>query len=140
MSLRYLLDTNVLSEPVKPQPNPGVMRRLQAHRLESATGSPAWHELLYGCHRMQASRKRRLVEDYLYEALAPSLTILPYDAAAAEIHGRERARLSGLGKSPAFIDGQLAAIARAHDLVLVTRNTDDFRYFADLALEDWHEP
>jgi tRNA(fMet)-specific endonuclease VapC len=139
LSPRYLLDTNVLSEPVKAQPNPGVMRRLQAHRQEIATGSPAWHELLYGCHRMQESKRRRLVEEYLYEALAPSLNVLPYDAVAAEIHGRERARLSQLGKSPAFIDGQLAAIARAHHLVLVTRNTDDFRHFAELELEDWHE-
>ena len=55
MSLRFLLDTNVLSEPVRPSPHPQVLPRLQEHRREIATAAPVWNELLYGWERLPAS-------------------------------------------------------------------------------------
>ncbi len=63
--------------------------------------------------------------------------VLPYDRPAASWHARERARLSSVGRRPAFADGQVAAVAVTHDLRLVTRNVDDFADFADLAVENW---
>jgi tRNA(fMet)-specific endonuclease VapC len=66
-----------------------------------------------------------------------SFPILPYDDAAAEWHGRERARLEASGRTPPFVDGQIAAIAHNESLTLVTANTEDFRYFVDLEIADW---
>ncbi|MFM6074584.1 MAG: VapC toxin family PIN domain ribonuclease, partial [Dolichospermum sp.] len=52
-------------------------------------------------------------------------------------HAQERARLSKIGKTPAFIDGQIASIAFCNDLILVTNNMADFQDFEDLIIENW---
>jgi tRNA(fMet)-specific endonuclease VapC len=101
------------------------------------TAAPVWHELRFGCARLPQSRKRREIERYLREHVAANLLILPYDAAAAEWHAAERARLANIGKTPPYVDGQIAAIATMNDLTLVTANVGDFVNFADLRVEDW---
>ena len=65
--------------------------------------------------------------------------MLAYDEAAAQWHAAERARLSGLGRTPAFADGQIAAIAATQQLTLVTRNYGDYQMFAGLTVVDWFE-
>jgi tRNA(fMet)-specific endonuclease VapC len=127
----------VLAEPVKATPDPEVMRHLVAHEGEVATCAIVWHELVYGAARLPRSRKRRALEAYLEEAVRAALPILPYDEAAADWHGRERARLARRGSPPSSADGQIAAIAAVNDLVLVTSNLRDFRRFQGLRLEDW---
>lgn len=77
------------------------------------------------------------LEAYLEHVIRESFPILPYDEAAATWHGRERARLEALGQPAPFVDGQIAAIAHAHQLVLVTANIKDFAGFQDLDVEDW---
>ena len=52
------------------------------------------------------------------------IPIIPYDIAAAEWFARERARLTAIGKTPAYADGQIAAIAQVNDLTLVTNNVE----------------
>lgn len=137
MSPRFLVDANVLSEPLKPAPIPSVLQQIEKHRADLATASPVWHELLYGCFRLPESRRRTTIEDYLWKTLAPSLLILPYDERAAERHARERARLTAVGKTPPFVDGQIASIALVQNLVLVTRNEADFAAFEELRIENW---
>jgi tRNA(fMet)-specific endonuclease VapC len=137
--VRFLVDANVLSEPLKPIPNAAVLRQIEKNRGELATAAPVWHELLYGCCRLPASKRRSTIEEYLWNTLAPALVILPYEAQAAERHARERARLIGMGRTPPFVDSQIAAIALVHDLVLVTRNRDDFSAFEKLRIENWWE-
>ena len=66
-----------------------------------------------------------------------SFPILGYDRAAAEWHASERARLMARGRTPSFVDGQIAGIAATNDLVLVTFNNRDFVMFDELRLEDW---
>ena len=137
MSVRYLLDTNVLSEPLRPVPHPKVIDRLRRHQDELATASIVWHELWFGCQRLPDSAKRQAIEDYLTHVIAPSLPILPYDERAAEWHAAERARLTQAGQTPSFADGQIAAIARTQELILVTFNRADYAGFQDLTIEDW---
>ncbi len=137
MTTRFLLDTNVLSEPSRRQPNPQVMARLRVHENEVATAAPVWHELSFGACRLPASRRRAFVERYLFEVVARTVPILPYDQAAAAWHATERARLAAQGQPPPFVDGQIAAIAKINDLVLVTANATDYADFEDLSLEDW---
>ena len=137
MSLKYLLDTNVISVPTKANPNERVMARLQAHKQEIATATIVWHELLYGCRRLPPSKKRQAIEAYLDEVVLPSIPLLPYDAVAARWHAAERARLEKLGQTPPFVDGQIAAIAAVNGLTLVTYNVSDFTNFQDLTVVDW---
>ncbi len=137
MTAKYLLDTNVISEPLRPAPHPKILQRLQKHQEQLATASIVWHELLFGFYRLPASAKRTAIENYLFQVLAPSTPILPYDEQAAEWHAAERARLVQAGKTPSFADGQIAAIARTNELILVTLNLSDYADFRDLEIEDW---
>ena len=135
--MKYLLDTNVVSEPLRPKPDARTLDRLRDHQGEIALPSLVWHELHYGCARLPRSRRRRAIERYLSEVVSMSFPILDYDRAAAEWHAAERARLAARGRLPSFVDGQIAGIAATNDLVLVTFNTKDFDAFEDLKLEDW---
>lgn len=139
MSIRYLLDTNILSESTRAVPNQKVLQRLQQEKNNSAIASIVWHELLFGCQRLPLSRRRTQLEDYFQDLLRSGLVILPYTQAAAEWHATERARLTAMGQSPAFADGMIAATAQHHGLILVTRNVDDFQDFTGLKLENWFE-
>lgn len=140
MSLSYLLDTNVLSEPAKPIPNPRVQQRLVEAEGSIATASLVWHELWFGCYRLPESKRRAALETYLRDVIGPHVTVLSYDDAAASWHASERARLSAAGKTPSFVDGQIAAIARVHALVLVTANVRHYEGFEGLKIEDWRSP
>jgi tRNA(fMet)-specific endonuclease VapC len=137
--MKYLLDTNIISESVKTLPNKSVLKKLEQHQYEIATAAPVWHELQFGCLRLPASRKREIIQSFLTDVLSPGMVILPYDEKAASWHAKERARLSVLGKTPSFVDGQIAAIARVNSLILVTRNTSDFNHFSELKIQNWYK-
>jgi tRNA(fMet)-specific endonuclease VapC len=134
---RYLLDTDVVSEPTRPAPSAEVLRWLDRHGGESAIAAPVWHELRSGCERLPPSRRRESIESYLADVVLASLPILAYDGRAAQWHASERARLTKAGQSPPFVDGQIAAIARVNDLTLVTLNQRDFGRFEGLRIERW---
>lgn len=136
MPTLYLLDTNVLSEPIRPKPNTGVMSRLQRHRAEIAVPSIAWHELWFGCLRLPLSQRRADIEDYLNGVVA-LMPMLSYDPDAAQWHAQERARLTARGQPPPFADGQIAAIARVNNLTLITANVSDYAHFDGLLVLDW---
>lgn len=137
MSRGFLLDTNVLSEPLRATPDPALIAKIEEHDSELATAAVVWHELQFGCRRLPPSRKRRAIESYLREVIAATIPILPYDEDAAAWHAEERARLAKTGLVSSFVDGQIAAIARVHDLVLVTSNTAHFTCFSGLRVVDW---
>ncbi|MFN3335507.1 MAG: PIN domain-containing protein, partial [Caldilinea sp.] len=80
MTLQFLLDTNILSEPLRPHPNPQVMVQLHQWRHAIAIPTIVWHELWFGCYRLQPSTRRTAIERYLTNVVAVSLPILPYDA------------------------------------------------------------
>ncbi|MEB3337362.1 MAG: hypothetical protein VKJ46_07875, partial [Leptolyngbyaceae bacterium] len=59
---------------------------------------------------------------------------------AATWHALERARLIVNGRTPAFQDGQIAAIASVNNLILVTNNVSDYTNFQNLKIENWFTP
>ena len=91
MTLQYLLDTSTVSVPVSKTPNPHILKRVEEHAHESAIAAPVWHELVYGCRRLPAGKRRDAIEHYLHDVVQASFPILPYDEAAATWHGYERA-------------------------------------------------
>lgn len=135
--IRYLLDSNIVSEPIRPTPDPRVQARYRAHAGAMAVSSIVWHELLYGMERLAPGRKRDFLAHYLLDVVRPSMPILPFDTGAAEWLARERARLAALGRPRPFPDGMIAAVAATRGLILVTRNTGDFSDFDGLHLENW---
>jgi tRNA(fMet)-specific endonuclease VapC len=135
--VRYLLDTNIISAPLRSEPNVDVIRRLREHEREIAIPAPVWHELRFGCARLAQSRRREIIERYIEDVVLESFPILEYGWKAADWHARERARLIAVGRTPPFVDGQIAAIAYANGLTLVTSNTRDFRHFEGLNIQSW---
>ncbi|MBP0030709.1 type II toxin-antitoxin system VapC family toxin [Roseofilum sp. Guam] len=136
--VRFLLDTNILSEPSRPNPNPNVLRRMNQYRFQVGVSSVVVSELLYGCWKLLKSRRRDSLWQYLQDSVL-TLPIFDYDLRAARWHAEERVRLSQLGKTPSFIDGQIASIAAVNSLVLVTRNVRDFANFQGITVENWFE-
>ncbi|MBD2004150.1 MULTISPECIES: type II toxin-antitoxin system VapC family toxin [Cyanophyceae] len=134
---QFLLDTNILSEPLRPIPNPRVMELLVMYSGLTATATVVFHEMLYGCYRLPNSRKRQAIEAYLREEVEAKLLLLPYSTEAAKWHAFERARLVGLGKTPSYVDTQIAAIAVVNNLVLVTNNEADYADFQGIQIENW---
>ncbi len=136
---QYLIDTNILSEPLRQEPNSNVIAKIQLNFAEIAVASVTWHEILFGCYRLPLSKKRSRIEEYLKTLVLPNLPILDYNALAADWHALERKKLTAIGKPPAFADGQIAAIASVNNLILVTNNISDFAHFENLQLENWFE-
>jgi tRNA(fMet)-specific endonuclease VapC len=137
VSLRFLLDTNILSEPLKLEPNAAVIEQMERYQSEVAITSVTWHEIWFGCYRLPASKKRQRIERYLRDIVEPDVPILPYGAESALWFAQERSRLVSLGRTPSFADGQIAAIAYTHNLVLITNNVSDYADFQNLQIENW---
>jgi tRNA(fMet)-specific endonuclease VapC len=135
----YLLDSNILSEPARLKPDDTVLNHFANYDGEYATAAIVWHELVYGCELLAASKRKKQLQSYLEMLLLNGLIILPYDQAAANWYAVERARLQRQGKTCAYADGEIAAIAVTQKLTLVTRNTQDFENFQNLALQNWFE-
>jgi tRNA(fMet)-specific endonuclease VapC len=136
--IRYLLDTNILSEPTRETPNANVVKKLMQYPYQVAIAAPVYYELLTGYRRLPHSKRRDKLEAYLNDFIS-TLPILPYDENAANWHAKEQVRLSNEGLTPAFIDSQIAAIASSNHLIMITRNIDDFVCFDGIKVENWFE-
>lgn len=135
--IKYLLDIGIVSEPLKPRPSQGIMRRLRDHEGEIAIPALVWHELRFGCLRLTHLRQRDVIERYIQDVILTSFPVLEYDQKAADWHAGERARLASLGLTPPFIIGQIAAIAFVNRMILVSSNPTDYRAFKELQVRNW---
>ena len=136
--MKYLLDTNIISEPMKPKANAGVLSRLASDSIFSCTSVTVWHELWYGVKLLNDGKRKIELESYL-NILNDEFTVLPFCKKAAEWLAEERVRLKAQGITPAKYDSEIAAVASVNQLVIVTRNTDDFMAFKDLTVTNWFE-
>ncbi|MGH9523609.1 MAG: type II toxin-antitoxin system VapC family toxin [Terriglobales bacterium] len=127
--MNFLLDTNVVSEWVKPQPNPAVIAWLDEVDEDRVFVSVVTiTELRYGISRLAPGRKRTQLEDWLDQDLVARFEgrVLSIDAVVANACGELLARREGAGRPLEAMDAYLAATALVHRLTLVTRNEADF--------------
>ena len=127
--MNFLLDTNAVSEWVKPRPNPGLIAWMESadeDRIFISVVSLA--ELRYGVERMAAGRRRSRLEQWLQHELPLRFEnrILPVDINVAEAWGSTVSRNEAAGRPISAMDAFLAATAETHHLTLVTRNVSDF--------------
>jgi toxin FitB len=127
--MSFLLDTNVVSEWIKPRPNPGLigwMESADEDRIFISVVSLA--ELRYGVERMAAGRRRSRLEEWLRDELPLRFEgrILPVDIKVAEAWGKTVSRYESAGRPIGVMDAFLEATAEMHRLTLVTRNVSDF--------------
>lgn len=131
----YLFDTDVLSNLLKRDPSPRLLRRLaEVPRAHQHTSAITVGELVYGAFR--TSRPEYFVER-LEARVWSNVVILPFDHAAAHGYGRVRAELERIGRPIGEPDLRIAAIALANRLTIVTGNVRHFAHVPGLAVEDW---
>jgi toxin FitB len=125
----FLLDTNVVSEWAKPQPNAGLVRWTESADEDSLFLSViSLAELRYGIDRMPTGKRQRRLEEWLRSELPIRFEgrILPVDPSIADACGRIVHRSELLGRPIEAMDAFLAATAEVHRLTLVTRNVQHF--------------
>ncbi len=137
--MKFLLDTNAVSEWVKPRPNPGLVAWMESEdedRMFISVVSLA--ELCYGVERLATGRRRKRLEEWLQHELRLRFEnrILPVDPEVAEAWGRTVSRSEAAGRPMSIMDAFLAATAETHDLTLVTRNTSHFPLLKEI-LNPW---
>lgn len=127
--MRYVVDTNVVSELTKAQPDPTAVSWLSQHADDALLTAITVEEMRFGCLMLPEGRRRAKLSETIDNIVdVYASRTLSFDAHAAE----ECAKLHRLaireGRPPAIEDLMIAAICVCHDAVLVTRNVRDFDY------------
>lgn len=135
----YLLDTNIISEIYKANPDRKVYEMLKERISLCAISAVSWHEMLYGLKRKPDGKNKDLLWDFLMNFVNSSFPKIPYDEHAASIYSDFRVFLEQQGISVPYADFQIGCIARANNMILVTRNTKDFEKIPGLMIENWFE-
>ncbi len=126
--MRYLLDTNVICEPARPQPDAGVAGWLEERSaLELAISVLTVGEIGQGIRTMPPGARRDRLSTWLSVELLRHFSgrVLPVDEAVALAWGGLRAEARAAGRPLPLVDGLLLATAAVHHLTLVTRNERD---------------
>jgi toxin FitB len=138
--MKFLVDTNVVSEWVKLRPDSGVvdwMTQVDEDRVFISVISLA--ELRRGIERMPDGNRRSRLDEWLREELPQRFErrVLLVDHAVAEAWGRIVARCEMAGRPISTMDGFIAATAEVHDMALVTRNVSDFEFSVREVVNPW---
>jgi toxin FitB len=138
----FLLDTNVVSEWVKPRPDPSVVAWLaEVDEDRTFISVITLAELRSGVAALAMGRRRDRLEAWLAHDLPMRFEgrVLPVDAAIADGWGRITASTKATGRSIHAMDAFLAATAHVHQLTLVTRDVLDFQAAGTPVLCPWSE-
>ena len=138
--MTFLLDTNVVSEWVKPRPDPGVIAWLTSADEDSVFISVVTiGELRYGIERLASGRRRDRLDEWLRHDLPVRFEgrVLSVDAAVAQAWGTIVTRRDRAGQPIGVMDAFIAATAAVHDLTVVTRNAGDFRSVVASVVDPW---
>jgi predicted nucleic acid-binding protein len=128
--MKFLVDTNVVSEWMKPRPDPSVvswLSEVDEDRVFLSVVSLA--EIRYGIDAMSVGRRREQLASWLEDVLPARFEgrILDIDQHVALAWGMVRERSKKAGVPIGTMDAFFAATAQAYDLTLVSRDTEDFR-------------
>jgi predicted nucleic acid-binding protein len=137
-----LLDTNVLSEALKPLPSPIVLRWLAAQEPSSVfTTSVTQAEVLYGIETLPPGKRRTRLLAAVEKMFAEEFEgrILPFDEDAARAFAGIVAARDRAGRPISQFDAMIAAIARSHRAAVATRNTADFQDCGVDVINPWTE-
>ncbi len=138
--MKFLLDTNVLSEVTRPQPELRVLKWLEdLDEDRSYISVITIAEICRGVALMDAGRKREALEEWLAQDLPSRFEnrILPVDERVALAWGDLMGNAKRSGRGMSSMDGLIAATALAYDLSLATRDIKDFEGFSVKLFNPW---
>lgn len=138
--MRYLLDTNVLSEPAKPRPNPVVVQWAESQPPDAlAISTVSLGEVRFGLDVLAPGRRRAALEDWLKRVMREQFhgRVLAVTKDVALAWGRLTAADQKRGRVLPIVDGLLLATAAVHGLTIVTRNERDFADRGVPVLNPW---
>jgi predicted nucleic acid-binding protein len=136
----FLLDTNIVSEWMRPRPDPGVMRWLaEADEDRVYLSVVTLAELRRGIDRLADGQRRRRLEDWLSREIPQRFEgrILPIGATIAHAWGELVAKSERAGRPLGVMDAFIAATAAVHDLAVVSRDTTAFRHWTKAVIDPW---
>ena len=140
--MNFLLDTNVVSEWVKPRPNAGMVKWLaEADEDRIFLSVVTLGELQYGVERLAPGERRKRLEEWLEAELKDRFEerVVGVDEEIAVTWGKLLAKLDRTGRPMGVADGFLAATAMARGMALVTRNVEDFLAVDVELVNPWNE-
>jgi predicted nucleic acid-binding protein len=136
-----LLDTNVVSEPLRPAPEARVIEWIDAQPLETLFLSAITvAELRAGVALLPAGRRRAALQQNLEKRALPLFAgrVLPFDLACTQAYAALSAKARAAGLAIAAADGYIAAIAIANGLAVATRDTGPFDAAGATVINPWH--
>jgi predicted nucleic acid-binding protein len=138
-----LLDTNVISEPLKLTADVGVLTWIDAQIIETLYLSTiSLAELRFGMACLPPGQRRDTLQTSLEQRILPLFVgrILSFDGPASEAYAVLRARARNQGRAIAPADGYIAATATAHGLMVATRDTGPFEAAGLTVINPWNTP
>ena len=124
-----LLDTNIVSEMMKPLPNPYVVKWLdQQDAVHLFVSTITMAEICYGISALPEGHRQRTLEEAFNKAIVEAFEgrILTFDVAAAYAYGKIMAQRRLIGQPLGSRSAEIAAIASVHGSAVATRNVPDF--------------
>jgi toxin FitB len=135
-----LIDTNVISELWKAEPNPGVLAWVDAQTVETLYLSAITvAELRFGLATMSEGKRRTIYQERLENEVLPTFTgrVLPFDLDASEAYADLMARAKAEGKAIGKADGYIAATASACGFMVATRDISPFEAAGLKTVNPW---
>ncbi len=134
-----VLDTNVLSEPMRPRPEPRVLAWLSANAGTLWTSAVTVQEIAYDISRIREETRRELLRHKFEDALAEMIggRVIALDEKAGRLAGLIRALRANDGMPISFSDAQVAAIAKLNNATLATRDVGDFAGLGLSLINPW---
>jgi tRNA(fMet)-specific endonuclease VapC len=129
----FLLDTNIVSYWMRGDQK--IIKKLKTHKpYELSLSTITLAEIFYGIRKSNVKKKERLDK---IESICAQLDVFPFDKTAADNYGTIRVFLERKGIPISERDVQIASIAMANDLIIVTHNIKEFERISGLISEDW---
>lgn len=137
-----VLDTNVISEILRPQPEGKVVAWLESLSEEVAITAVTLAELLAGIRRLPDGRRKEVLSVNVHAALEPyrdGRSVLPFDDVAAQSYATVLANREALGLPIHTADAQIAAICLVRGAICATRNQKDFAHTGVELTDPWQQ-
>ncbi len=134
--MKYLLDSNICIYCIN-RKHPEVIKQvLRRQATDIAISAISKAEMYAGSYRRGSPKRYRDEQDRFFERFRS----LPFDDPAADCYGRIHADLEVKGQLMGVADMQIAAIAMANNLTIVTHDRRGFSRLTDMSIEDWTQP